>query len=141
MKSGVTINRQFHVRSGRRNRIELCDGAAKLPLPPGRIPRVSRLMALAIRFNKLIGDGAVADQAELARLGHVSRARMTQIMNLLNLAPDIQEQILFLSRVEQGHAPVIERDLRPIAAVTDWPKQRLMWTILHTGASSEKISG
>ena len=49
-------------------------------------------MALAIRFDKLIRDGAVKDQTELARLGHVSRVRMTQIMNLNHLAPDIQEE-------------------------------------------------
>ena len=84
--------------------------------PAGRVPRVSRLMALAIRFDQLIRDGVVADQAELARLGHVSRARLTQIMNLLNLAPDIQEQLLHLPRVQQGRDPVTERELRPICA-------------------------
>ena len=57
-------------------------------------------MALAIRFDQLIRDGVVADQTELARLGHVSRARLSQIMNLTNLAPDLQEQILHLPRVE-----------------------------------------
>ena len=53
-------------------------------------------MALAIRFDQLIRDGVLADQAEIAKLGRVSRARLTQIMNLLNLAPSIQEEILFL---------------------------------------------
>lgn len=140
MNSGVTINRQFHVRSGHRNRKELHDGAANPPLPLGRIPRVSRLMALAIRFDKLIRDGAVADQAELARLGYVSRARMTQIMNLLNLASEIQEQILFLPRVEHGRDPVTERDLRPIVGVADWQKQRQMWAALPARTTSEKTS-
>ncbi len=63
---------------------------------------VSRLMALAIRFEQLIQDGHVADYAELARLSHVSRARITQVMNLRLLAPDIQEQILFLPKIERG---------------------------------------
>ena len=84
-------------------------------------------MALAIRFDGLIRDGVVADQAELARLGHVTRARLTQIMNLLHLAPDIQEELLFLPRVERGRDPIQERQLRPIAAVPDWRKQRGMW--------------
>jgi hypothetical protein len=75
----------------------------------------------------LIRDGEVADQAELARVGHVSRARLTQIMNLLNLAPDIQEAILHLPKYERGHAAVSERELRPIAAVVDWQEQRRMW--------------
>ena len=46
---------------------------------PGRVPRVTRLMALAIPLEQLVRDGAVADYAEIARLGHVSRVRMTQI--------------------------------------------------------------
>jgi hypothetical protein len=69
----------------------------------------------------------VADQAELARLGHVTRARLTQIMNLLNLAPDIQEQILFSPATERGDDAVTERDLRPIAAIPSWERQRQMW--------------
>jgi hypothetical protein len=84
-------------------------------------------MALAIRFDGLLRDGVVASQSELATVGHVTRARLTQIMNLLNLAPDIQEAILHLPRVESGRDPVTERDLRPIAAVADWGKQRRMW--------------
>jgi hypothetical protein len=73
-----------------------------MAVEPGRIPRISRLMALAIRFDHLIKSGQVADQAELAGLGHVTRARVTQIMNLLQLAPDIQEEILFLPRTVEG---------------------------------------
>src|SRR6185295_3410288 len=60
------------------------------------VPRIARLMALAIRFDGLLRQGKFRDYAELARLGRVTRARMTQIMKLLDLAPDIQEQILFL---------------------------------------------
>ena len=99
-------------------------------IEPGRVPRVSRLMALAIRFDGLIRDGVVTDQAELARLGHVTRARLTQIMNLLRLAPEIQEAILFLPRVERGRDPIKERQLRPIAAQPDWRKQRTMWSAI-----------
>ena len=126
MSRGLTVDRPFHVAHGRKRRKELREGEAT-KVPTGRVPRVSRLMALAIRFDKLIRDGEVADQAELARVGHVSRARLSQIMNLLNLSPDIQEQILHLPRVERGRDPVTERELRPIAAVTDWRKQRRMW--------------
>ena len=63
------------------------------------IPRIARLMALAIRFDGLLRKETIRDYAELARLGRVTRARMTQIMKLLDLAPDIQEQILFLPPV------------------------------------------
>lgn len=104
----------------RRTRKELRQGDAPNPAPIGRVPRVSRLMALAIRFDHLIRDGAVADQAELARLGHVTRARLTQIMNLLSLAPDIQEAILYLPATERGRESITQQDLRPISAMTDW---------------------
>jgi hypothetical protein len=69
--------------------------------------------------------------ADLARLGYVSRARITQIMNLLNLAPDIQENILFLPKTTKGRDPIREKDLRPIAAIPYWHRQRKMWT--HCG--------
>ena len=56
-------------------------------LPAGRVPRIARLLALAHKFDGLLGHGVIADYAALARLGHVSRARITQIMNLIHLAP------------------------------------------------------
>jgi hypothetical protein len=84
-------------------------------------------MALAIRFERLIQAGEVADYAELARLGHVTRARITQIMNLRLLATDIQEQLLFLPRIDGGHDTFHLRQLQAIAAVPDWRKQRQLW--------------
>jgi hypothetical protein len=97
----------------------------------GRVPRISKLMALAIRFEGLIRDGQVTDQSELARLAHVTQPRVTQIMNLLHLAPDIRESLLFLPRVTSGKAPIHEKLLRPIAAEIDWGKQRAMWSELR----------
>ena len=97
------------------------------PLPSGRVPRVARLMALAIRFEQLLRERIVADYAALARLGHVSRARVTQIMNLLCLAPDLQEALLFLPRTERGRDPIILRDLQPIATALAWREQRWLW--------------
>ena len=77
-------------------------------------------MALAIRFDGLLRDRKFRDYAEIARLGRVTRARMTQIMKLLNLAPDIQEQILFLPPMKGLN----ERNLRPIVSRIDWNEQR-----------------
>ncbi len=122
----ITIKRKVHFGLGRRARKELRDGEAKA-VTTGRVPRVSRIMALAIRFEGLIHDGVVKDQAELARLGHVSRARLTQIMDLLLLAPDIQAAVLFLPTVERGEQPITEKQLRQIAAVPNWGKQRQIW--------------
>jgi len=120
----ITVERKVRFAESRRGRPKLDADAA-----PGRVPRVSRLMALAIRLDGLIRDGAVADQAELARLGYVTRARLTQIMNLLCLAPDIQEAILFLPATIRGRDAITEQVLRPIAAMAGWAKQRQMWRI------------
>ncbi|MEZ6152331.1 MAG: hypothetical protein R3C09_19700 [Pirellulaceae bacterium] len=110
----IQSQHRVHFKSGRRSRKELADGVA-VERRSGRLPRVTKLMALAIRLNQLIRDGHVTDQAELARLSHVSRARLTQIMNILQLAPDIQEAVLHLPPTENGRDAVTERDLRPIA--------------------------
>lgn len=132
MTDQIKFKTKIHFRCGRHGRKHLETGDVPvLPVEPGHVPRVSRLMALAIRFEGLIRDGKVADQAELARLGHVTRARITQIMNLLQLAPDIQESLLFLPRITEGHDPLRERQLRPLAAVPDWRKQRQMWELLQ----------
>ena len=87
------------------------------------IPRIARLMALAIRFEGLLRDETIQDYAELARLGRVTRARITQIMKLRLLAPDIQEQILCLP-FSKG---LNERNLRPIVSRIDWRDQRRMF--------------
>ncbi len=125
MSRGPTLTANVHFGTGRRSHKKLKPGSKPTP-PAARVPRVAKLMALAIRFDQLIRDGVVSDQAELALLGHVSRARVTQIMNLLNLAPDIQEELLFLPPVEQGKDPVTERDLRAVVAEMDWGRQRRM---------------
>lgn len=91
--------------------------------PKQRIPRISRLMALAIHGQDLLNTGAVRDLSELARLVHVSQPRMTQIMNLNLLAPSIQEELLFL---DPG-SKVTERELRPISSIPAWDKQHTAW--------------
>ncbi len=92
-----------------------------------RIPRITRLMALAIKFEAMVENGEVRDYADLARLGYVTRARITQIMNLLNLAPDIQEEILGLDASVEAAAPA-ERQIRSIAKIVFWATQRRAWT-------------
>ena len=127
----TTVTKQIHfaIKNGRK--IAMPGPAPKPSAPAGRTPRVSKLMALAIRFDELLRDGKIADQSELARLAHVTQPRMTQIMNLLHLAPDIQEAILHLPLVAEGRDPVTERDMRPIARLRDWAKQRAMWRVLQ----------
>jgi hypothetical protein len=110
-----SVDLEEQIRSGENRIREIVVSVVPAPepqsAPPDPIPRISRLMALAIHFDGLIRDGVVKNYADLARLGGVSRARITQIMNLLNLPPWKQEELLFLEG-GQGRAQVTERDLR-----------------------------
>jgi hypothetical protein len=114
------------VRRGQGARKEAREGAVPV-VPVGRVPRVARLMALALKFDALIRSGQVTDQAELARLGGVTRARLTQIMNLTLLAPDLQEELLFLASVTAGRDPLVLRALQSLATELDWNRQRALW--------------
>lgn len=88
MSTAITFRTTLHFNRRRAGRKCVEAGPARsVPVERGRVPRISRLMALAIRFDRLVQAGEVADYAELARLGHVTRARVTQIMNLLNVGP------------------------------------------------------
>jgi hypothetical protein len=91
------------------------------------VPRVARLLALALRIEEQVRNGELMSYSEVAVLGHVTRARVSQIMNLLNLAPDLQESILFLPRTECDRDPIILQQLQPIASILDWRKQRVLW--------------
>lgn len=127
MSKGLEVEFNVHFGRGPSGRRDLREGEppAKFESPEGNVPRISRLMALAIRFDELIRSGEVQDYSELARLGHVTRARMSQIMNLLNLAPDIQEELLFLPPTTKGYDRLSEHQLRTIASQPLWNSQRI----------------
>jgi hypothetical protein len=111
-------------RRGRgENRTLSSDRQARAGEHAGALSRIARLLALAIRFEGLLREETMRDYAELARLSRVTRARMTQIMKLLDLAPDIQEQILFLPPL-QG---LNERNLRSLVSRIDWDEQRRLF--------------
>jgi hypothetical protein len=113
MSGGQEITYAFNLRPAKSH-----------PLVVGEsIPRIARLMALAIRFEGLLQKKKIRDYADLARRGHVTRARMTQIMKLLHLAPDIQERLLFLPPIEGLN----ERNLRHLVSTIDWDEQRRMF--------------
>jgi hypothetical protein len=96
-------------------------------MPVGRVPRVTRLLALAHTIDGRIRAGEIQDWAEAARLVGVTRARMTQIAKLLLLAPKIQEEILSLSNINQGSDAVTERALRIAVAEINWQRQEVPW--------------
>ncbi len=93
----------------------------------GRVPRIAKLVALASRMQSMLDSGEVESFQQLAEIGRISQPRMTQIMSLLNLAPDIQEELLYLPEVLQGKATIHERLLRPMTREMDWRVQRRMW--------------
>lgn len=90
----------------------------------GSTPRISRLLALALKFERLVSEGVVRNYRELAELGHMSRPRLCQLMRLTQLAPSIQEKLLFLPATQQRPDRICERQLRFSSGVLDWEKQR-----------------
>jgi hypothetical protein len=98
---------------------------AEAPEPRGNPPRIARLVALAHKLDGLVQSGAVTGYAELARLGHVSPARLSQIMVMLHLAPSIQEYLLFLSAADARF--IGELELRKIAREPLWDRQRQLF--------------
>jgi hypothetical protein len=132
MGHGAMLSGTFKVakvgkRSGpRRPAPTKTDATSPLSGPVGRIPRVARLVALAIKLDGLIRSGEVTNQRHLAAIAHVTPARVSQIMNLLHLAPAIQEELLFLPPVTRGKDAVTERELRDIVARVSWRDQQIL---------------
>ena len=128
----LVIDRPFHLKPSPRR-----TGGYRLKAEPGhepppeepvtdRVHPLARRMALAIEAKRLIESGMVADAAEMARVAGVTRARMTQILNLTLLAPDIQEEILELS-TQKSSAPPAERQVRTVTDLLFWAHQRRAW--------------
>jgi DNA invertase Pin-like site-specific DNA recombinase len=99
---------------------------------PLAVARISRLLALALKMEQTIQDGTVKNYSELARLSPVSPARITQVMNLLHLAPDIQEDLLLRHTPQDG---LRESAVRKLSGVVLWSEQRARWRVLRAAAS------
>jgi hypothetical protein len=124
----LTAKHKLEFKSGKRTAKTIVEaGTQPEQSTPVRLSRITKMMALAIRFDHLIKSGQVTDQAELARVGHVSRARLTQIMDLNLLAPDIQEEALLLPSSPNRSNEINERELRAIALTSSWREQRVLW--------------
>jgi hypothetical protein len=127
----LTAKHKLEFKSGKRTAKTIVEAGTQPKQPaPGRLPRITKMMALAIRLDHLIKSGQVTDQAELARVGHVSRARLTQIMDLNLLATDIQEDILIGTLETMSH--VNEKSLREIVLDSSWIRQRIAWDFLKS---------
>ena len=121
MSSAAAVRYAFSAgRDGGRK--VLRDGPPLAAVPTGRVPRIARLLALAHRFQGMLDRGEVASMADIARLGRVSRARVTQIMDL-SPGPDIQEELLFLPATESGRDPITLKGTRAVCAMAEWEEQ------------------
>lgn len=116
--------RESRVGAGAPKRLR---GGSAAPAPE-KVPRVARLLALAHKFQRMLDSGEVKSMAELARLGRVSRARITQIMDLLMLAPDIQEEVLCLPSINGERGSIALEELRAVRGAPLWIEQRQCWT-------------
>lgn len=135
---------KIHLKRQSHGRVELCEGEAPVK-PEVETPlRIARLVALAHRIDGLVRAGELRDYAEVALVARLTRARISQIINLLNLAPEIQEQLLFMKRPATGREPIGEQHVRAIALEPDWRKQRRMFERLleqRCGGNSIDSSG
>lgn len=115
-------------RQGRR--VTLTDAPPSSPAPkpaPVRRPaKAARMLALAHHLQRAIDEGLVADRAAVARNLGLTRARVSQLLDLLLLSPRIQEAVLALEAVD-GVEPICERKLRQFIAARDWTDQALRW--------------
>jgi hypothetical protein len=121
----VFTGRLFRVQRGRA-KVFTQDEPVPPKLEPKRPLRVARMLALAHRMQAMLDSNQVEDQATLARRLGFSRARVTQLLDLLLLAPDIQEEILF-TEVQPGRDPITEHGLREVVQASLWTEQREIW--------------
>lgn len=129
---------QFETSSSSHGRQRVSAPKPKKSSAPAKLPHITKLMALAIRLEHLLATGQVKDQAEIARTAGITRARVTQIINLTQLAPDIQEAILNLEPTTDHVPRFREREVRTIAILPNWEKQRVLWKRLVKPTANSK---
>lgn len=118
----ITVHKKLSIISVNKGRKRLKQKQESSPEPKAKIPRISRLMALAIKYQGMLDRGEVSGITELARLCHVTQPRMSQILHLNSLSPTIQEQLLFLPG-ESGKPEIHEKMLRTVSAQIVWSYQ------------------
>ena len=108
-----------------RHRQGFINQAPVVRLPVRRPARVAIMLALAHTIEAAVSAGRLRDQGDAAQRLGLTRPRITQLLALLRLAPDLQERVLFLEAVD-GVEPLTERELRPVTRVLCWADQRAM---------------
>jgi hypothetical protein len=126
----LNIECQLPVTRRKPVRPDATSTSTETPSPSGRVLKVARWLALALHYDRLIRESVIADAAALARQTQLTRARISQILNLVFLAPDIQEALLHWPRITTGRDPITLSDLQKLALTLDWTEQRKLWNRL-----------
>ena len=134
---GTVVFRGGFVRVRRGLRKEFAEAPDPEPIVPvatepmvARPAKVAVLLAFAHHVQRMIDDGRVRDRAEAARRLGITRARVSQVLDLLMLAPDLQERILCVPAGDQ----LTERSLRAVVRYEMWAEQRSSLATLATHA-------
>ncbi|RKG56884.1 hypothetical protein D7X30_22395 [Corallococcus sp. AB011P] len=116
-----------HFHRVRRSKVRFREGAPPSPREVARrTAHAAGMLALAHHVESAIERGLMASAADVASQLGFTRARVTHLLDLRLLAPDIQEEVLFLEAVD-GEEPLSERVLRAIAHAGTWEVQRERW--------------
>ena len=119
----IKVKRKVAFQGEAHKRRDVAKAARATLAQSGRVPRIAQLVALARRMQSMLESRQVESFQQLAELGRISQPRMTQIVSLLLLAPDIQEELLYLPEVIQGKARIHERLLRPRSSSATTPSR------------------
>ena len=124
------IQAKFQTSTVARGQQRIASPKKPRPARQPRTPHITKLMALAIRLDDLVATGQVKDQAEIARTAGITRACVTQIMNLNQLSPAIQSDLLSLPAMQLAETSITEREARTMSTVICWRKQGQLWNRL-----------
>ena len=118
----VIVGRLERTRKGKRTTFE--EAAPPKPAHEPGPARVALMLALAHEIQRAIDAGEVRDQAEAARTLGTTRARVTQLLDLTLIAPDLQVRILAWDGGRRAGS-ISERELRKVAHAENWSEQRI----------------
>jgi Arc/MetJ-type ribon-helix-helix transcriptional regulator len=108
--------------------------------PKPRPAKVALTLALAHRIEAAIERGEYRDRADVARQHGLTRARITQIMDLLLLAPELQERVLGLETTTHSE-PITESQVQQVVREARWNTQRSLWADVLCQSGSDAIEG
>ncbi|MBL7046504.1 MAG: hypothetical protein ISR95_02550 [Candidatus Marinimicrobia bacterium] len=113
----MIISREVNFSFGLPNKKEL----------QGKVPTVSRMMALACFYEQLIKDGKIKSVSDIGRLEGVTQQRVSQVMSLLWLSPKLQERLLFLPKQTAPNQFITAEKAIQIAKEMDFERQEKLF--------------